>query len=148
MTALAALGELLPERLLARVRHGLAGRALVTVVATLPLPVVVAIVLAGLVGCAIGDCPPALTALAFASWGVVGLVVAAVPPAAALGAFAVLVAGAGTLLSGLLLAVAGRDLTAALEQGAGSLGVVVYCFALVVGGARLHVRREPDAPAS
>jgi hypothetical protein len=142
------LGALLPEQLVALAHRDGRARAVVSVVATTPVPWVAGIVLAGVAGCASGGCPPLVAALALAAWAVAALVAATVPTGAALGTFAVLVAGAGSLVSGLVAAIVTGDPAGAVVQAAGSLGIVLYCFALVIGGARLYGRHEDGAPGS
>jgi hypothetical protein len=136
----------LPERLLARANGSAPGRALVALVATVPVSWLAAVLVAGLVGCSAGGCPPLVPALAVAAWAIAALVAAALPTASALGAFAVLVAGAGTLVSGAIVALSSGDPVRAVVQAAGTLGAVIYCFALVTGGARMYGRREVDPP--
>jgi hypothetical protein len=140
------LGTLLPEQLLVLAHRDGRARAILSVVASVPVPWVAGIVLAGVAGCAAGGCPPLVAGLALAAWALAALVAAMVPAGATLGTFAVLVAGAGSLVSGLVAAIVTGDPGGAVVQAAGSLGVVLYCFALVIGGARLYGRREEGAP--
>ncbi len=140
------LAGLLPEGLLARAHGGAGGRAIVAIVATVPAPWLASVILTGLAGCSAGGCPPFIPALAVVAWAVAALLAAALPVASALGAFAVLVAAAATLVSGTILALASGDPVRGVVQAAGTLGIVLYCFALVIGGARLYGRREVDRP--
>ena len=140
------LAGLLPEGLLARAHGGALGRAIVALVATVPALWLASIILTGLAGCSAGGCPPLIPALAVVAWAVAALLAATLPVASALGAFAVLVAAAATLVSGTILALASGDPVRGVVQAAGTLGIVIYCFALVIGGARLYGRREVDRP--
>ncbi len=140
------LGAFLPERLLARAERDPWGRMWLAALAAAPVPLVAGAIFGGLAGCSAGGCPPLVPALALLAWPVAALVLAAIPVMTALGAFAVLVAGSASLLSGVVAATANGDIPGSLARAGGTLGVVLYCFALVIGAARLYGRRETSAP--